>query len=187
MVEEGTAHDGSTTSVILLGTRGRLVIPAEQCARLNLRRGAPLLLRVAEGRAELIPLGLVPRDQLWFYADAVQARVASAEETFVAGSTEEVEQSRSFEQSLANAEPRAREHVARALKRLRTDVDSLALRLRPIEPHRRYFEARVGHRGALILRRVNDRFVVLEYIHHRARTRAALTVAAAAAAAASQQ
>jgi hypothetical protein len=138
---------------------------------------------VADGRAELIPLALVPRDQLWFYADAIQDRVQSAEESFLTPGPEPApepapgafEQSPAFEQSLATADNRARDQILRALKRLRRDPDSLALRIRPIEPHRRYLEARVGHQAALVLRRVAGRFVVIEFIHHRDKIRAART------------
>lgn len=42
-------------------------------------------MRAVRGNLELVPATLVPSDQIWFHHPEMQARVAQAEEDFVAG------------------------------------------------------------------------------------------------------
>lgn len=75
---------GSTT----LRDRGRVTIPKAVRERLGLSEGDTLLFRVTpSGNAEVVPMAQVPRDQVWFYAEEMQRRVAEAEEDIALGRT----------------------------------------------------------------------------------------------------
>lgn len=184
----------TASAVIPLSTRGRLVLPAEVRSALNVRKGALLLVEVADGRAELIPLELVPRDQLWFHTAVIQERIVDAEHSLLAADddtiaaavgpkrnhTSDPECSPAFNRTFAAADPNTRRQISSALRLLRVDPSSVALRVRDIKPQCRYLEARVGYGAALILRRVGEVYLVLDYIHHRDRARAAAAFAGAA-------
>ena len=44
-----------------------------------------ILERTERGTYELVPAALVPKDQLWFYHPAMQARIRKAESSIVSG------------------------------------------------------------------------------------------------------
>jgi AbrB family looped-hinge helix DNA binding protein len=84
------SHDLDPT-LVQLDPRGRITIPKSARSALDLDEGANLMLRAVGDRLELVPMTLVPRDQSWFYRDAVQARVSEASRDVEAGRTEEVD------------------------------------------------------------------------------------------------
>ena len=80
-------HTHSTT----VGEKGRLTLPDDVRKRLGVGRGDVLLIEMTDnGTAELIPVALVPKDQLWFAHPEIQARVTEALEDIESGRATEV-------------------------------------------------------------------------------------------------
>lgn len=73
---------------IVVDRRGRATFPEEVRRELGLDEGDAnlvILEKTERGTYELIPAALVPRDQLWFYSEDVQVRIAAAEADFRSG------------------------------------------------------------------------------------------------------
>ncbi len=65
--------------------RGRITIPESLRRILGLATGDTVLLEVSGASIQVIPAALVPKDQLWFYTQEVQRRIAEAEADISAG------------------------------------------------------------------------------------------------------
>lgn len=71
-----------------VGGKGRITIPKGVREKVGINSGDELLFRVtATGAVEMVPMALVPRDQVWFYTKAMQERVAGAEDDIRLGRT----------------------------------------------------------------------------------------------------
>ncbi len=70
---------------IRLGAKRQLTIPRQVLAKLRLREGDFLELRVHDGKIELVPMALIPRDQLWYWTPEWQAKEREADEDLAAG------------------------------------------------------------------------------------------------------
>ncbi len=70
---------------IRLGAKRQLTLPRNTLAKLRLREGDYLELRVAEDHIELVPLAMIPRDQLWFWTREWQKMEQEAELDVSAG------------------------------------------------------------------------------------------------------
>jgi len=70
---------------IRLGAKRQVTLPAQALTRMRLREGDTLEVRVEDDHLELIPMALVPRDQLWFWTPEWQAREKEADEDLAAG------------------------------------------------------------------------------------------------------
>jgi AbrB family looped-hinge helix DNA binding protein len=79
---------------IRLGAKRQLTLPRRALARLRLREGDYLELRLEKDRIELIPLALIPRDQLWFWSPEWQAGEREAEEDIAKGRLKEFKNAR---------------------------------------------------------------------------------------------
>lgn len=76
---------------IEVGERGRLTLSEEIRKRLNIAEGDVLLPEITEwGTLELVPVALIPRDQVWFTHPDMQARIAAAHEDIAAGRVTEI-------------------------------------------------------------------------------------------------
>jgi AbrB family looped-hinge helix DNA binding protein len=74
------------TVFMTVDAKGRATLPDEVRRSLGIRGGDVLLLeRTQFGTYELVPVSLIPKDQLWFYHPEMQARIARAEADFAAG------------------------------------------------------------------------------------------------------
>jgi AbrB family looped-hinge helix DNA binding protein len=74
------------TVFMTVDAKGRATLPDEVRRSLGIRGGDVLLLeRTRFGTYELVPVSLIPKDQLWFYHPEMQARIARAEADFAAG------------------------------------------------------------------------------------------------------
>jgi AbrB family looped-hinge helix DNA binding protein len=74
-----------------LDAKGRVTVPRFIRIHLALAEGDPVMFRVSNSRFEAIPMALVPRDQVWFYAYAMQERVAQAEADIDVGRTTDLQ------------------------------------------------------------------------------------------------
>ncbi|MCL4523869.1 MAG: AbrB/MazE/SpoVT family DNA-binding domain-containing protein [Acidobacteria bacterium] len=70
---------------IRVGAKRQVTLPREVTRKLRLNEGDDLELRVQDGRIELVPLALIPRDQLWFWTPEWQAKEREADEDKAAG------------------------------------------------------------------------------------------------------
>ncbi len=77
------------TEKVRLGAKRQITIPQEAIAKLRLSEGDVLELRVQEDKIELVPMALVPRDQLWFWTPEWQAKEREADEALSAGRYED--------------------------------------------------------------------------------------------------
>jgi AbrB family looped-hinge helix DNA binding protein len=68
-----------------VGAKRQVTLPREVTRKLRLNEGDDLELRVQDGRIELVPLALIPRDQLWFWTPEWQAMEREADLDKVAG------------------------------------------------------------------------------------------------------
>ena len=74
-----------TAGRIRVGAKRQLTLPREVTRKLRLNKGDDLELRVHDGRIELVPLALIPRDQLWFWTPEWQAVERQADADLAAG------------------------------------------------------------------------------------------------------
>ena len=70
---------------IRVGAKRQVTLPREVTRKLRLNEGDDLELRVLDGRIELVPLALIPRDQLWFWTPEWQAMEREADADKAAG------------------------------------------------------------------------------------------------------
>jgi len=70
---------------IRVGAKRQLTIPREALEKLRLREGDFVELRVHDHKLELIPLAMIPRDQLWFWTPEWQEKEKEADEDLAAG------------------------------------------------------------------------------------------------------
>ena len=73
------------TTRIRVGAKRQLTLPRQVLAKLRLREGDFLEIRVNDDRIELIPLALIPRDQLWYWTPEWQAMEREADADKAAG------------------------------------------------------------------------------------------------------
>lgn len=74
-------------AVLAIDKDGRATFPDEVCNELGLGADGIVVLleRTPRGTYELVPVVLIPTDQLWFYSAAIQSRIAEAEADFREG------------------------------------------------------------------------------------------------------
>lgn len=70
---------------IRLGAKRQLTLPRRVVSELKLREGDLLEWQVEDGRMELVPMALIPRDQLWFWTPEWQAKEREAGESIKKG------------------------------------------------------------------------------------------------------
>jgi AbrB family looped-hinge helix DNA binding protein len=70
---------------VRLGAKRQLTLPSEAISKMRLKEGDTLELRFQEDRIELIPMALVPRDQLWFWTPEWQAMEQEADQDLAEG------------------------------------------------------------------------------------------------------
>lgn len=70
---------------IRLGAKRQVTLPRRAVSRLKLREGDYLEMRVAEDRIELVPMAMIPRDQLWYWTPEWQAKEKEADQSIRKG------------------------------------------------------------------------------------------------------
>ncbi|HEV8385553.1 MAG TPA: AbrB/MazE/SpoVT family DNA-binding domain-containing protein [Candidatus Acidoferrales bacterium] len=74
-----------STARIRVGAKRQVTLPREITRKLRLNEGDDLEVRIQDDRIELVPLALIPRDQLWFWTPEWQAMEREADEDKAAG------------------------------------------------------------------------------------------------------
>jgi len=74
-----------TAGRIRVGAKRQLTLPREVTKKLRLNEGEDLELRVHDDRIELVPLALIPRDQLGFWTREWQEGEREADADLAAG------------------------------------------------------------------------------------------------------
>lgn len=73
---------------IEVGERGRVTLSEDIRRQLNIAEGDILLPEITEdGTLELVPVALIPRDQVWFAHPEMGAGMAAAHDDITAGRT----------------------------------------------------------------------------------------------------
>lgn len=71
-----------------MGDKGRVTLPEAVRKHLGIEEGDELGVELsANGTAELVPLALIPRDQVWFAHSDMQDRISEALNDIAAGRT----------------------------------------------------------------------------------------------------
>jgi AbrB family looped-hinge helix DNA binding protein len=66
--------------VVSIREKGRLTLPLAARERLRLDAGDTVFVFLGQGSLEIVPAGLVMRDQLWFYSSPIRRRIEEAED-----------------------------------------------------------------------------------------------------------
>lgn len=74
---------------VRLGAKHQVTIPHRISKALRLRKGDHMLMRLLGSRVELIPVRLVPKDQLWFWTPEWQRKEREADEDIAQGKVKE--------------------------------------------------------------------------------------------------
>lgn len=73
---------------IVVGDKGRVTLPESVRRHLGIQEGDELGVELsANGTAELVPLALIPKDQIWFAHSEMQERISEALKDIRAGRT----------------------------------------------------------------------------------------------------
>jgi bifunctional DNA-binding transcriptional regulator/antitoxin component of YhaV-PrlF toxin-antitoxin module len=76
---------------VRLGAKHQVTIPHRISKALRLRKGDHLLMRLVGSRVEMIPVSLVPKDQLWFWTPEWQRKEREADQDIAQGRIKEFE------------------------------------------------------------------------------------------------
>ena len=73
---------------VVVGNKGRVTLPEAVRKHLGLEEGDELGVELSpNGTAELVPLALIPKDQVWFANPEVQERISEALDDIRSGRT----------------------------------------------------------------------------------------------------
>ena len=76
---------------IVVGDKGRVTLPESVRKHLGIEEGDKLGVELsANGTVELVPLALIPRDQVWFAHPEMQERISEALSDIRAGRTSRI-------------------------------------------------------------------------------------------------
>ncbi len=76
---------------VRLGPKHEITIPRRVSKALKLKKGDHLLLRVVDRRVEMIPVSLIPKDQLWYWTPEWQKKEQEVDEALARGDFKEAE------------------------------------------------------------------------------------------------
>jgi len=74
---------------VRLGAKHQITIPHRISKALRLKRGDHMLMRLVGRRVEMIPVSLIPKDQLWFWTPEWQKMEREADEDIAKGHIKE--------------------------------------------------------------------------------------------------
>lgn len=94
---------------IVVGDKGRVTLPESVRKHLGIEEGDKLGVELsANGTAELVPLALIPRDQVWFAHSEMQERISEALSDIRAGRTTHIGNESDVRASLAGLKKKGR-------------------------------------------------------------------------------
>jgi len=76
---------------IRVGAKHQVTIPHRISRALRLKKGDHMLLRLVGGRVEMIPVSLIPKDQLWFWTREWQEKEREVDEALAHGDFKETD------------------------------------------------------------------------------------------------
>jgi len=98
------------TRGIEVGERGRVTLSEDIRRQLNISEGDVLLPEITEeGTLELVPVALIPRDQVWFAHPEMGARIAEAHDDIAAGRTTTITSPDAMDAHLSQLEQEGRD------------------------------------------------------------------------------
>jgi bifunctional DNA-binding transcriptional regulator/antitoxin component of YhaV-PrlF toxin-antitoxin module len=74
---------------VRVGAKHQVTIPRRISKALRLKRGDHMLMRLVGRRVEMIPVSLIPKDQLWFWTPEWQKMEREADEDIARGRVKE--------------------------------------------------------------------------------------------------
>ena len=74
---------------VRVGAKHQVTIPSRISKALRLRKGDHMLMRLVGGRVEMVPVSLIPKEQLWFWTREWQEKERDAEEALARGDVKE--------------------------------------------------------------------------------------------------
>lgn len=74
---------------VRVGAKHQVTIPRRISRALRLKKGDHLLIRLEGQRVEMVPVSLIPKDQLWFWTPEWQAMEREADEDIAQGRVKE--------------------------------------------------------------------------------------------------
>lgn len=72
-----------------LGAKYEVIIPRRISKALKLKRGDHLVVRLVDQRVEMVPVALIPKDQLWYWTPEWQAKEREVDEALARGEFKE--------------------------------------------------------------------------------------------------
>ena len=76
---------------VRVGVKRQITIPHRISSALRLKKGDHMLLRLVGGRVEMIPVSLIPKDQLWFWTPEWQKKEREVDEALARGDFKETD------------------------------------------------------------------------------------------------
>ncbi|MDQ6689249.1 MAG: AbrB/MazE/SpoVT family DNA-binding domain-containing protein [Gemmatimonadota bacterium] len=90
---------------IVVGNKGRVTLPEAVRRHLGIEEGDEIGVELsANGTAELVPLALIPRDQVWFANPEMQERISEALNDISAGRSTRITKKADVRAHLAKVE-----------------------------------------------------------------------------------
>ncbi len=74
---------------VRVGAKHQVTIPSRISKALRLKKGDHMLMRLVGGRVEMVPVSLIPKEQLWFWTREWQEKEREAEEALARGDVKE--------------------------------------------------------------------------------------------------
>jgi len=74
---------------VRLGAKHQVTIPHRIAKTLRLKKGDHMLMRLVDGRVEMIPASLIPKDQMWFWTPEWQKKEREVDEALARGDFKE--------------------------------------------------------------------------------------------------
>ena len=74
---------------VRLGAKRQVTLPHRISQAWGLKKGDHLLMRLVGGRVEMIPVSLIPKDQLWFWTPEWQKKEREVDQALARGDYKE--------------------------------------------------------------------------------------------------
>ncbi|MFC1660321.1 AbrB/MazE/SpoVT family DNA-binding domain-containing protein [Gemmatimonadota bacterium] len=106
VMESSVAFSRDSTSTV--DSKGRISVPKAIRDHLRLAAGGRVTFVPTATGVEIVPVASVPRDQVWFYSEAMRERVMEAERDVAMGRTTRVSSTEEMQRHLDSLKDPAR-------------------------------------------------------------------------------